>query len=199
MKKILKTLAVVTTALTVSLAAGESKTSYDDNWGVKSVIGFEGGFGKSQTEITDQSIIDTTPISAGIKVGAEGQEYRILLNTRYYFMEKTELALSVGATVQYLFRFTDWGNLFLGVEAGGSTFRFRYSPSSGGEATAETGFQLYYGGNAGLNFDFGDTVGLEVGGRYMAMDNSITNNGSTIKIPYVAQGYASIMFKYVMD
>ena len=199
MKKLVKSLAVISTALTMSLAASQSSTSYNENWGVKSVIGFEGAFGVSQTEISGQNIIDTVPKSAGIKIGAEGQEYRILLNTRYYFMEKTELALSAGATVQYLFRYADWGNLFLGVEAGGATFRFRYSPSTGGEETAETGFQMYYGGNAGLNFDIGDTFGLELGGRYMAMDSSITNNGSTIKVPYITQGYASILFKYVMD
>ena len=195
MKKIVS---IIATLFVLATTAQAAESSALDNWGVKTIIGIEGGFGQTSIETNATGATNQTPYlgGLGLKLGAEGQEYRIYIDGRYYIIDGVEFAFSGGATIQYIFRFSNFMNYFVGIEAGVTSFRYKVENES---FTRETGLQLYYGANTGFNFDITDSVGIELGGRYMVMDAANTKDGVLTKIPYIAEGYLAIDFKYVME
>jgi hypothetical protein len=202
MKRLIKSV-VVLCGLFFSSAMADD---YDFN--IDSLVAFEGGYSKFDIEKNEPgkaAIIDKKNVGEiGVKIGAQSQNYRLFLSGRYYSASDTNVAsydyvITVGAEVQYLFNFSRYANLFLGVNAG--LVNSRFTPT--GEPTSRTISDPYVGGDIGFNFHVSKDFDLEIGGRVMASDAEntqiISGNKITYKFDNIATAYTSLIFKFQMD
>jgi hypothetical protein len=164
-----------------------------------SLVGFEGGYTSFDVEKTSNAPSEIKKYNdgeAGIKIGAQTQNYRIFLSIRNYFLGGDyDYFVTYGGEFQYLFNFSKYANFFIGANAGIIDGRFSIS----GESESRTISDPYYGGDAGFNFHLGKTFDFEVGARVMVTDAKNTKNNITYTFDNLVTGYASIIIKYTMD
>ncbi len=178
-----------------------TSASYADDYSfkVESLVGFEGGYTSFDVEKNQPSTAaDVTKYNkgeAGLKIGAQTQNYRAFLSIRDYFVNGYDYFVTYGAEVQYLFNFSKYANFFIGANGGILDARFKID----GEAQTRTLSDPYYGGDIGFNFHAGKYVDIEIGGRVMASDAKNTKNSITYKLDNLVTGYASLIFRYQMD
>ena len=181
--------------LSSSLFAG------DYTYNIKSLVGFEGGYTKIDVENDNpnpayKGIHRYKSGEAGIKIGAQSDNYRLFLSGRYYFPKSGyDYLTTAGIEFQYLFNFSKVANFFLGANTGIFMSRFK----GYGENFYRKVSNSYIGGDAGFNIHLGETLDLEIGGRYSKLNISNIKNNITYTFDNLISGYASLIFKYTMD
>jgi len=191
MKKILGSALLLTSVLAT---AGENY--YQNAWDAKGLLAIEGAFGSAQTKLTEPNpsggdhIINNegnSAVGAAFKLGGESESYRLFMSARYHNVENYDYVATAGMELQYLLRFTEHFNIFLGVNGG----------MMGSQATiGSTEYSVinpYAGVDAGLNIDIVENFGVEVGVR---MNKAFADSSEIGAVDYIAEGYASLVFKF---
>jgi hypothetical protein len=149
------------------LHAQELDSTYD----TKSLVAVEGNY-----NFNDKSNAYT---HFGVKVGAESKEYRIFLAAREYESEEVGEFYAYGVELQYLFNFSRYANLYVGINGGITNL----------QESDDDSYLKYYGGDVGVNFHISSLVDIEAGAR-----NSEIDGLKSLQI-----GYVSCIIKYNMD
>ncbi len=192
-KKLSKIL--LATLLSASVAQAASNDYVFES---SSLVGLE--VGMSSFEVKD-NVSDKKEdfAAAGLKIGAESRNVRLFLSARNGFMSSDnydyDTSYIYGAEFQYLFNFAEFGNFFIGVNAGRASFEFDDLTSAQRKYTTD-----YLGADVGFNFHIGKSFDIEVGGRLMTLDEpNHTLGGVTYTFDDIVTGYTSLIFKYQMD
>ena len=177
-----------------------SSAMADYSFNVESLIGVEGGYSSLDVERSDD-VENTNSLTkyklphAGLKIGAQTENYRGFLHVNYYSDDDFDYATTYGVSLQYLVNVSKYWNVFLGVNGG--IMNLRYSAPH--ENKSRTLSDSYYGGDLGVNIHLGDSFDLELGGRYMAIDASNTIDDVTYTFDNMISGYGSIIYRFKMD
>ncbi|WP_457745345.1 hypothetical protein [Sulfurimonas sp.] len=189
MKKKLKVIVTSLAFVATSAMAGES------------LIGVEGSFGSmnvdTQDTVTNVTVNnDVGLIGGGVKIGAQGDEYRIFLNANYYYPSETnyDYVTTYGAEIDYLVNVSDVFNIFLGANGGIANIKLTDAAN-----VSRTSSDNYIGGSGGINLHLGDSVDFELGGRLLLLDINNLKNNVKYTFNTIVTGYASIIYKYQMD
>ena len=165
---------------------------YADDSTVRPLVGVELGYGKTDlqrvTTPSDDSSKDT--FVGGVKVGAEGEEYRVFISGRMYSIDDFDSAMAFGGEFQYLIRLQETFNIFIGLNGGMIDLELESSEGNRELSTA------YFGGDVGVNVDISESIGIEAGVRYMHIDYDHTLQGVTYNIDSIIHAYASLIYKF---
>jgi len=190
MKKRLTKIALAASLLSMPVIAGADE--------YKSLLAIEGGYNKVTADVADTqtySVQDSKFGSAGLKLGAEGENFRAFLSARYYDAKDFNKLNTLGAELQYLFHFSKPVSFFVSANAGKAFMKF----SSTTNYPSVTDNTYYFGGGAGFNLTVSELVDVEVGARYMDFGNTIVQGNTSYKFDSMAAAYGSIIFKWQMD
>ena len=181
--------------LLASVYASAGENYYQNAWDAKGLLALEGGFGVANAKQT-QSIEGGVYVqrsqneaagSAGFKLGGESEYYRLFLSARYHEVENFDYVATVGGEMQYLIRAGENFNLFLGINGG------MMSSQTTLGANEYSINNPYAGGDVGVNIDITDSFGLELGAR---VNSTFTKSDNPANVAYLAEGYASLVFKF---
>ena len=193
-KNKMKTIILGVALTATSLFAG----SADYKLNAMSLVGIEGGGSSIDYTYGSANGPQTTTVAnLGLKIGAETEDFRVFLSTRYLYdtSNSYDYILTYGGELQYKFNAFEIANFFIGVNGGMANIRF--SPSDGTEYRTLT--SPYIGGDIGTNIHLGKTTDLELGGRFINIDDTNTINSIDYNIRTIASVYASIIFKWQMN
>ena len=185
------TKAILAAAITaMPLAASEYELE------TESLFAVEGGASSIDVDVagpTALTVEDDLVGNIGLKIGAQSEHYRVFLSARYYSVADLDSLYTFGGELQYMFNFSKYANFFVGGNVGKAIMEVT---SSGG-----SGKSLYYGGDAGFNIHAGEHFDIELGARYMHLNDEVTPAGSayTFKFNSIVTGYASLILKWQMD
>lgn len=167
--------------------------AYADNTGDKGLIGVEIGYmgteyrvDTGKLDINDRPIIkneSSSSPSIGLKFGGESEHYRAFLEGRIWNTDDYDNGASVGGALQYLIPTGNMMNIFLGINGGVVN-------------SVDSEWNPYAGADAGVNLNFSETYGLEIGTRYSAVDVKSDDYG---KINDFYQFYVTAIFKFSGD
>ena len=192
-KKVFKKVVLTSLLIGAPLAA-----EYNFNDDMYSLLAIEGGYSSFDVEKTDTvnpaTIDKHKMMHAGLKIGAQSDEYRFFLSGRYYNADDFDYATTIGAELQYMFNFSSVANFYLGVNGGIVNMRF-----TDGGTTSRTISDPYFGGDAGFNVHLADTIDFEIGAKVMQIQAENKIGTVAYKFDNLISGYASIIFKYKMD
>jgi len=193
MKNSLSKVVLAAMIASAPLAAGEY------SYGTHSLFALEGGATNIDIERAGATggfnITKTNLPNIGLKIGAEGETFRVFLSGRYYDAEDFDALSTLGGEVQYLFNFSKHANFFLGANAGKAFIKI----ATDGTVPSVSTSSLYYGGDAGFNFHASEMIDLEIGAKYMALDVNEKVGVDTYTVDSMITAYASIIIKYKMD
>ena len=164
-----------------------------------SLFAIEGGYSNVDIEVSPStaSIQKNGFGNVGIKVGAESENYRMFIGARYYDAKDFNKLDTIGAEFQYKFNFSKYANFFLGANIGKA-----YVKVAKKEGTTDLSADMnsgYLGGDAGFNIHASELVDLELGARYMHLDEQVTQAGQNYDFSSFVTAYASIIIKWKMD
>lgn len=191
----LKTLLVGATLIGSSLLADTSVYSFNSN----SLVGIEGGYSSLGYEYGTRvkNNADTVRIShAGLKIGAETDDFRVFLSGRYYYDSSRvhDYIVTYGGELQYKFNVTEIFNFYMGVNGGIANLKFKSSK----ETYSRTISNPYFGGDLGINIHLGRKVDWELGARAMSIQADNIRDGKTYHVNEIVSAYSSIIFKWQM-
>lgn len=194
-KNRLKTLLVGATLIGTSLLADTS--TYD--FGSHSLVGIEGGYSRLGYEYGTRASNNVNSVwisHAGLKIGAETEDFRVFLSGRYFYDSSRvhDYIVTYGGEFQYKFNATKVFNFYMGVNAGIANLKFRSST----ESYSRTISDPYFGGDLGINIHLGSKVDWEIGGRVMSIQADNTRDGKTYHVNEIVSAYSSIIFKWQM-
>jgi hypothetical protein len=188
---------LLASALLSSVATAEN-LKYDTY--TYSLVGIEGGY--SSLDYENGTRTDNTQGSvdlghAGLKLGAETEDFRAFLSARYFFDSGNEYdyLVTYGGSLQYKFNLAKALNIFIGVNGGLANMKFRATT----ESFSRTLQEPYIGGDIGTNIHLGEYADLELGARIMSIQADNTIENVTYHVGSIVNGYASIIFKWQMD
>jgi len=199
MKKSLSKVVLATMIATVPLAA--DNYSYD----TYSLFAIEGGVTNVSIERDDANNLDIDKEALpniGLKIGAQGNDFRAFFSARYYNGDDFTKLMTAGGELQYLFNFSKAANFFIGANAGQAFI------DVGGDADKDIPSMsitsTYYGGDAGFNIHATELIDIEIGAKYMVLDvdeDRFNTSGASInyKMDSMVTGYASVIFKWQMN
>ena len=189
MKKRLTKIALAASLLSMPVLAGADEYN--------SLLGFEGGYSNIDIEAnpSTEQIQQNGFGNVGIKVGAESENYRMFLSARYYDAKDFNKLDTIGAEFQYKFNFSKKANFFLGANIGKAYVKVA-KKNAVPSAEMNTG---YLGADAGFNFHASELIDLELGARYMRLNENITQGTYTYDLSSFTTAYASIIIKWKMD
>jgi len=184
---------VLPAILVFGISANAEESYFQDEWDSKGLIGIELGYmGTNYQENTGKKDINDDPIvhkkttsspSIGLKLGGETKHYRCFVEGRIWSTDDYNNGAAVGGALQYLIRTNEMFNIFMGLNAGAvNVVNAEWDP--------------YAGADAGVNIDFNENYGIEVGGRYSAVNVGSSEYG---KINAFYQGYVTAIFKFTGD
>ncbi|MCK5666624.1 MAG: hypothetical protein KAI17_24210 [Thiotrichaceae bacterium] len=186
--------------LLASVYASAGENYFQNSWDAKGLLALEGGFGIGSVKQTQNDpatgalfVLNSTneaAISGGFKLGGESEHYRLFLSARYHEVQDFDSVVTAGAELQYLIRAGENFNIFLGVNGG-----MMASQKTIGALEYSTD-NAYAGVDAGVNIDITENFGLELGAR---LNNTFDDSDNPANIAYLAEGYASLVFKFTGD
>lgn len=184
MKNSLSKIVLVAMMIVSPLVAGYS---YDTH----SLFAIEGGVSDVSLEAAGGVYDEKEMANIGLKIGAQTDDYRVFLSGRYYAVDDLSSLSTFGGEVQYMFNFSEPVNFFLGVNGGLAKIKAATAgfPS---ESTSE----LYYGIDTGFNFHATKLIDLEVGVRYMGLQDAVV---AGVIVDDIVTAYASVIIKWNMD
>ncbi len=133
--------------------------------------------------------------NAGLKVGAESEDFRFFLNARYHNAKDFDKINTYGGEIQYKFNFTKYANIFFGVNAGLANIRVAKSTKW---PSVNTNIR-YRGVDVGFNIHATELIDFEIGTRYMKLDTKAIQDLYTYDFASLKIAYASVIFKWKMD
>ncbi len=161
-----------------------------------SLVGIEAGYSNFDVENDAATPLRETYKfgHGGLKIGAQTQNYRLFLSGRYCEVDDFDYAYTMGAEAQYLMNFSEFANLYIGINAGIAEMRLI-------DATDKTRniSDPYIGGDIGFNIHLGETMDLELGARVMKLDAENDKDDIIYTFDTITSGYLSLIFKYQMD
>ncbi len=172
MKNGLSKIALAMMIAAAPLAAGEY------TYHTHSLFAIEGGMADSDMEGSKVGTV-------GLKIGAQSENYRIFLSARHFIADDISHFNTYGAEVQYMFNFSEPVNFFIGANVGNADIKVSTGTSS--ESS------LYYGADAGFNLHASEMIDVEIGARYMELQEDALNDSR------IVSGYASVIIKWKMD
>ena len=194
-----KVLSAAVLLAAVNASAGENY--FANEWDAKGLIALEGSGGSANLIYKDPTTIYATETesigSVSLKLGGESKHYRLFLAGTYYQLDAPDTskstAGSLGLQVDYLIRAGEHFNIFMGLNGGLMYTNFEYDVL--GITTYDSNTDAYYGGQAGVNIDIIDSLGVELGirGKYVSTANDVYT------IDNMIEGYAAIVFKFTGD
>ena len=188
MKKRLTKIALAASLLSMPVLAGADE--------YKSLFAVEGGASKVSTDVTVSSQMYSVEESklgnVGVKIGAEGENFRIFLSGRYYDTKDFDKLSTLGAEIEYLFHFSKPVSFFLSANAGKAFMKL--GPTVNYPSVTTNTY--YFGGGAGFNLTVTDRVDLEIGARYMDLDNTIVQGNTEYKFNSIASAYGAVIIKW---
>ena len=193
MKNSVSKVVLATILATVPLMAGNY--SYE----TYSLFAIEGGATNIDIERDDAGNIavnKTNLPNIGLKIGAQGNDFRAFISARYYNADDFSQLSTVGGELQYLFNFSDKVNFFIGANAGEAFIKVGADSVNNIPSMSVT--SMYYGGDAGFNFHATKLIDLEVGAKYMSLDVNENVDGVNFQIDSMVTAYASVIFKWQM-
>ncbi|MBA1433055.1 MAG: hypothetical protein FAF04_05575, partial [Epsilonproteobacteria bacterium] len=145
-------------ALAASILSMPAMVAADE---YKSLFAVEGGYTKVSADVTDSgqifSVQENKLGSAGLKLGAQGEHFRVFLSARYYDAEDFSKLNTLGAEVEYLFHFSKPVSFFVSANAGKAFMKVGATQYYSSVSLNE----YYYGGGAGFNLTVTDLVDVE--------------------------------------
>ena len=158
-----------------------------------SLIGFEGSFNTMEVSNDDTPVVVDKHdfLSAGLKLGAQTEYYRLFLSARYYPISGFDYAYTMGAELQYLVNFSKSTNFFLGINTGIAEMKFLDTKN-----VSRTISDQYIGGDIGVNYHFAKSFDWEIGMRVMSLNAKNDINNVTYTFDNILSAYTSIIFKY---
>lgn len=181
---------VLPAVLVMGINAGADDSALQGEWNSKGLIGVEVGYmgtayrtDTGNSDINDDPIIDddtASNVSLGLKFGAETKFYRAFLEGRIWNSDDYNRASTLGGALQYLIPVGKMVNIFLGINGGAIN-------------SIDAEWDPYFGGDAGVNVNFSEDYGLEIGGRYSDVDVKSTDYG---KVDSFYQLYVTAIFKF---
>ena len=191
MKKRLTKIALAASLLSMPALAGADEYN--------SLFAIEGGASKVSTDVTVlsqmYSVEESNLGNGGVKIGAEGENFRIFLSGRYYDTKDFDKLSTLGAEVEYLFHFSKPVSFFLSANAGKAFMKL--GPTVNYPSITTNTY--YFGGGAGLNLAVTDRVDVEVGARYMDLDNIVVQGTTEYKFNSIVSAYGAIIIKWKTD
>lgn len=201
MKKSLSKVVLAAMIATVPLAA--DNYSYD----TYSLFAIEGGATNVDIERNDGANVDidkTNLPNIGLKIGAQGNDFRAFLSARYYNADDFSKLMTAGGELQYLFNFSKAANFFIGANAGQAFIKVGADSDKNIPSMDTT--SMYYGGDAGFNIHATELIDIEIGAKYMALDVNENRDDGTgtstlvnFKMDSMVTAYASVIFKWQMN
>ncbi len=172
---------------------GESKIFDKKSY---SLIGIEAGYNSFDVYAMDKSgasIFDkkTNFSHAGIKIGAQTQDYRLFLSARYNKINNFDYAYMIGVELQYLINISKEINFFLGVNTGMADMK--HADKDGFVRSIS---DSYFGGDLGINFHLDETMDLELGVKLIELSATNLKNDITYTYDSIVTTYISIIFKF---
>ena len=131
----------------------------------------------------------------GLKVGAQGENFRVFLSGRYYNTDGFDKLNTLGAEVEYHFHFSKPVSFFVSANAGKAFMKVANTVNY--PSVSQNTY--YFGGGAGLNLTVSSLVDVSAGVRFMDLDNTLVQGTTSYKFNSITAAYASIVFKYQMD
>lgn len=179
-----------------SLMAENSESAY----ATTSLLGIEGGYsslGYENSTSASNKDYNAGLANIGLKIGAETKDFRVFLSGRYFndTDDSFSYITTYGGEIQYKFNVSKKFNLFIGVNGGIASMKFK-APA---ETASRTISDPYLGGDLGLNIHFGDSTDLEFGGKIMSIQATNTKNNVSYLMGNMVTGYASLIYKWKMD
>ncbi len=183
---------VLSVLLVLGTSAIAQESYFQNEYDYKGLIGLELGYmgAEIQKHHDPSTCVDpscdtrytstSSNPSLGLKLGGESKHYRAFIDMRIWNDSDYDTAGTVGLALQYLIRLNNHFNFFLGVNGGGIN-------------TVSDEFDAYFGGDAGINYDINENLGLEFGLRYSDVQ---INDSDNLKADYFYQGYFSVIFKF---
>lgn len=161
-----------------------------------SLVGIEAGYnGLSMSALNDDgtpAFDETTNYAhAGIKIGAQNENYRIFLSARYNKIDDFDYAYTMGVEFQYLINFSKHANLFLGAGMGMAEMEYLDDKNF-----VRTISDPYVGGDIGVNYHVNESIDLELGVRLISLDANNLKNDITYTFDTITTGYTSVIFKF---
>ena len=194
MKNSLSKVVLAAMIATVPLAA--DNYSYD----TYSLFAIEGGATNIDIERDDAGNIDIDKEALpniGLKIGAQGNDFRAFLSARYYNADDFSKLFTAGGELQYLFNFSKAANFFIGANVGQAYIDVGADTANNIPSMDVT--SMYYGGDAGFNIHATELIDVEIGAKYMALDVNEDRNGVNFQIDSMITAYASVIFKWQMN
>ena len=164
-----------------------------------SLFAIEGGYTQLSADVNQNgySMQDAGMGNLGLKLGAQGENYRIFLSGRYFLADQGNSVATAGGELQYKFNFSKPVDFFIGANAGIAYMKI--GPSDDGRLASVSTNAPYIGGDAGFNFHASELIDLELGVKYMHISDTVTQGTTVYDFNNMTTGYASIIFKYQMD
>jgi hypothetical protein len=180
----------------------QSENYFASEWDAKGLLAIEGAGGTMNLTSESNSTIlnddDKAHGAVSLKLGGESKNYRLFLVGTYYIFDADNstdsTAASLGLQVDYLIRAGEHFNVFLGLNGGGIRTDIKQDTVVGTISNVET--NAYAGGQAGINIDIIDNLGLEFGAR---VKHVFTGSDHPYTIENIYEGYGSIVFKFTGD
>ncbi len=187
MKNSLRKVILAVIMVTAPLVASEYAFQTD------SLFAIEGGGSNIGVEHTGGVYDETSIANIGLKIGAQTESYRVFLSARYYDADNLSTLNTYGGEVQYLFNFSKPVNFYLGANAGVANVKIAI-PGDPSESASE----MYYGADAGFNIHATELIDVEIGARYLALqEDVVSTSGATVD--GIVTAYASVIIKWKMD
>lgn len=195
LKKVLSS-AILLAAMNAS--AGENY--FASEWDAKGLIAIEGSGGSMDLSDRNTTTISNTEspaaASVSLKLGGETKYYRLFLAGTYYLLDAPNTtkstATSLGLQIDYLIRAGEHFNIFMGLNGGGIYSDFEYDGVVAGTTEYISNTNAYAGGQAGVNIDIIDNLGIELGARY----KHVFSADDVYSIDDIYEAYAAIVFKF---
>jgi len=164
-----------------------------------SLFAVEGGYSNLSADVNQNgyTVQDSGMGNFGLKLGAEGENYRVFLSGRYFLAEEGNTVATAGAELQYKFNFSEPVDFFIGVNGGAAYLKA--GPSDDGVLPSVSTTAPYMGGDVGFNFHATPEVDLELGIKYMHISDTVTQGSTTYDFNSISTAYASVIFKWQMN
>ena len=188
MKNSLRKIVLATMIVVAPLTAGEY--SFDSH----SLFAVEGGASSVNVEAPAGVYDEKEMANIGLKIGAQTENYRVFLSARYYDMDNSSTLNTYGAEAQYLFNFSNPVNFFIGANGGVANVKIAVTGTP-----SERVSEMYYGADAGFNIHASEMIDVEIGARYMALQDAVVLSAPVVKVDSITTAYASVIIKWEMN
>lgn len=167
-----------------------------------SLLGVELGYAGIDTQRSATPQITTktyTLPNGGLKIGAEGDDYRLFLDLHYYAnSDRFDYLTTYGTEFDYMLHLSESANLYLGVGIGMANIKFTPTKHNATDLV-RTLSDYYYSGTLGFNFEITNGFDLDLGARYTSINSNNTKNSVEYNFDNLINGYATFIYKFTID